>query len=208
LTDTGPYAPEGAAIGRRALRNASLGYLAAADAADGAARARAQFDAGRNMTDVLAALGVLSRLDTPARAEAFARFYDRWHADPLVLDKWFALQAVSPLPDTIARVRALMRHPDFDLRNPNRVRALIGSFCANQVHFHAASGEGYALLTDTILALDPLNGQVAARMVTPLGQWRRQDAARQGLMRAALERLLAVPTLSANAREMVSRSLG
>lgn len=208
LTDDRPYAPEGTAIGRRALRNASLGYLAAAEPGDGAARARAQFDAGRNMTDVLAALAVLSRLDTPARAEAFARFYDRWHGDPLVLDKWFALQAVSPLPDTIGQVRALMRHPDFDLRNPNRVRALIGSFCANQVHFHAASGEGYALLTDTILALDPLNGQVAARMVTPLGQWRRQDAARQGLMRASLERILAVPTLSANAREMATRSLG
>ncbi len=208
LTDTGPYVPDGASIGRRSLRNASLSYLAAADVAEGAARAKAQFDAGRNMTDVLAALGVLTRIDGPARADAFDAFYARWRHDPLALDKWFALQAISPLPGTTEAVRSLMRHPDFDLRNPNRVRSLVGMFCANQTHFHARSGEGYALLTETILALDPLNGQVAARMVTPLGQWRRHDVQRQGLMRASLERLLSTPGLSANAREMASRSLG
>jgi aminopeptidase N len=208
LTDTGPYVPDGASIGRRALRNAALSYIAAGDPARGAALAKAQFDAGANMTDVLAALGVLTRIDGPERAAAFDAFYVRWKHDPLVLDKWFALQAISPLPGTIDAVRGLMQHPDFDLRNPNRVRSLVGMFCANQKYFHTRSGEGYALLTDTILALDPMNGQVSARMVTALGQWRRHDTQRQGLMRASLERLLATSTLSANAREMASRSLG
>jgi aminopeptidase N len=208
LTDTGPYAPDGPAIGRRALRNATLAYLASADAAEGAELARAQFEAGRNMTDVLAALATLTRLDVPARAEALAAFHAKWRTDPLVLDKWFALQAISPLPGTLEAVRKLMDHADFDMRNPNRVRSLVGAFAGNQRQFHTASGAGYALLADTILALDPLNGQVAARFVSPLGQWRRYDAARQEKMRAELERILAAPKLTANTREMASRSLG
>ncbi|HEX5325445.1 MAG TPA: aminopeptidase N, partial [Acetobacteraceae bacterium] len=208
LTDRGEYRIDGAAIGRRALRNACLAYLAAGGDAEGIRLAKAQFDANRNMTDVLAALAVLSAADCPERAEALAAFHAAWRQDALVLDKWFAIQAASPLPGTPEAVRALSRHPDFDRRNPNRVRALVGSFAAgNQVRFHDPSGTGYGFLADTIIWLDPANPQVAARLASPLGQWRRVDGARQTLMRAELRRILDVPALSKNAREVVSKSL-
>jgi len=206
LTDTGPYQIDGPSIGRRALRNTCLAYLATGP--DGAPLAKAQFDAGRNMTDVLAALAVLSSIDCPERTAALAAFHAAWHDDALVLDKWFAIQATSKLPGTLGAVRALARHPDYDLRNPNRIRALVGSFAGgNPVRFHDASGGGYRFLADTIIALDPTNGQVAARMVSPLGQWRRVDAARQALMRAELQRILEVPNLTNNTFEMASKSL-
>jgi len=207
LADPGPYRIEGSAIGGRALRNACLGFLAADGGAEGVALAKAQFDAGHNMTDVLAALAVLATVDCPERLAALNAFYAAWRGDDLVLDKWFAIQATSSLPDTPAAVRALAGHPDFDLRTPNRVRALVGSFtAANPVRFHDASGAGYGFLADTVIALDPLNGQVAARLVSPLGQWRRMDAARQALMRAELDRILAVPSLSKGTYEMASKS--
>ncbi len=208
LDDPGEYRIDGASIGRRSLRNVCLGYLVAG-AADGIALAKAQFDAQRNMTDVLAALAALAQTDTAERVQALDAFYARWHGDDLVLDKWFAIQATAPRPSALADVRALYGHPDFDLRNPNRVRALVGAFAAgNQVRFHDASGGGYRFLADAVLALDPTNPQVAARIVTPLGGWRRQDAARQVLMQAELRRILACPTLSNNTREQVARSLG
>jgi aminopeptidase N len=209
LADPGPYRIDGDAIGRRALRNVCLGYLAAGDHAEGALLAKAQFDAEANMTDVLAALAALIDIDCPERAAALDAFYRRWEADPLVIDKWFALQARSALPDTTLAVRALTTHPAFTRANPNRVRALIGTFSqANPLHFHAASGAGYAFLADEVLLLDQPNPTTAARLVQPLGQWRRYDAARQGLMRGALERILASPGLSPNTYEMVAKSLG
>jgi aminopeptidase N len=206
LTDTGPYQIDGGSIGRRALRNTCLAYLAVAP--EGVQLAKAQFDAGGNMTDVLAALAILSGIDCTERATALATFHATWHDDALVLDKWFAIQATSKLPGTLEAVRALSRHPDYDLRNPNRIRALVGSFAGgNPVRFHDASGGGYRFLADTIMALDPTNGQVAARMVSPLGQWRRVDAARQALMQAELRRILDVPNLTSNTFEMASKSL-
>ena len=209
LADPGPYTIDGAAIGRRALRNASLAYLAAADPAKGAVLAKAQLDAGRNMTDALAALSVLVDLDRPERAAALARFYAAWSQDDLVVDKWFALQARSSLPQTPARVLELTRHPAFTRKNPNRVRALVGAFAqGNQLRFHDASGAGYAFLADEVLALDPANATTAARLVQPLCALRRYDAARQALMRGELERILATPGLSKNTFEMVSKSLG
>jgi aminopeptidase N len=208
LADAGPYSVDGTSMGRRSLRNACLGYLAAADPEKGAALAMAQFDAGRNMTDVLAALTVLADLDRPERGAALTRFYDLWSRDDLVTDKWFALQARSSLPRTAERVRELTRHPAFERKNPNRVRALIGTFSqANQLRFHDKSGAGYVLLADEVIALDPLNPTTAARLVQPLGSWRRHDSARQALMRGALERVLAIPDLSKNTYEMVSKSL-
>ncbi len=213
LADPGPYRIDGRAIGRRTLRNVCLGYLAAGDRAAGARLAKAQFDAaqagaGANMSDVLAALAALVDLACPERAAALDAFYRRWQGDPLVIDKWFALQARSSLPGTIAAVRDLTAHPTFTRANPNRVRALVGSFSqANPLHFHAAGGEGYAFLADEVLALDKPNPTMAARLVQPLGQWRRYDAARQGLMRAALDRILATPGLSPNTYEMVAKSL-
>jgi aminopeptidase N len=206
LTDTGPYQIDGGSIGRRALRNTCLAYLAVGPA--GVQLAKAQFDAGRNMTDVLTALAVLSGIDCPEREAALAAFHAAWHDDALVLDKWFAIQATSKLPGTLDAVRALARHPDYDLRNPNRIRALVGSFAGgNPVRFHDVSGGGYRFLADTIIALDPTNGQVAARMVSPLGQWRRVDAERQALMQAELQRILDVPNLTSNTFEMASKSL-
>jgi aminopeptidase N len=208
LGDSGPYRIDGASIGRRALRNAALSYLAQAPGTDGLPRARAQFAAGANMTDVLAALRVLVDSADPAREEALAAFHARWRDDPLVLDKWFTLQAVSSRADTLAAVQALALHPDFDLRNPNRVRSLVGAFAAgNPVHFHAASGEGYRFLAEMVIALDPVNAQVAARMVSPLGDWKRQDEQRAAMMRAELERILARPNLSKGTFEKVSKSL-
>ena len=208
LTDKGPYQIDGTSIGRRALRNACLAYLAADGSADGIARAKAQFDAGQNMTDVLAALAVLSAIDCPERRAVLDAFHARWHGDDLVLDKWFAIQAMSPLPDTTDTVRALAKHADFDLRNPNRVRALVASFASgNQVRFHDPSGNGYRFLADTIVALDPMNSQVAARLIPPLGQWRRVEPVRQALMQQELQRILDTPDLSKGTFEMATRSI-
>jgi aminopeptidase N len=209
LADPGPYKADGRSIGRRALRNVCLSYLTAGDPAAGAGLVKAQFDAGANMTDVLAALGVLVDTACPERADALAAFYRRWEADPLVIDKWFALQARSSLPGTLEAVRALTQHPAFTRSNPNRVRALIGAFAqGNQLHFHTRSGGGYAFLADEVIALDKANPTTAARLVQALGQLRRFDPARQGLMRAQLDRILATSGLSANTYEMVSKSLG
>jgi len=208
LTDTGPYSIDSRSIGRRALRNVCLAYIAAADPAGGAVLAMAQFEAGQNMTDVLAALTVLADLDRPERTAALGRFYQLWSRDDLVTDKWFALQARSALLRTPDRVRELTRHPAFERKNPNRVRALIGTFAqANQLRFHDASGEGYRVLADEVIALDPLNPTTAARLVQPLGSWRRHEPGRQALMRRELARVLAAPDLSKNTYEMVSKSL-
>jgi aminopeptidase N len=208
LADPGPYRIDGLAIGRRALRNAALAYLAAADPEHGTYLAKTQFDAGRNMTDVLAALAVLADLDRPEREEALAHFYEIWRHDDLVVDKWFALQARSSLPQTLMHVRALSAHPAFDRKNPNRVRALVGAFAqGNQLRFHEASGAGYAFLADEVITLDAFNPTIAARLVQPLGAWRRHEPGRQALMRRELERVLATPGLSKNTYEMVSKSL-
>jgi aminopeptidase N len=208
LTDTGEYQIDGIAIGRRALRNTCLGYLGANAEVEGIALAKAQFDAAQNMTDVLAALAVLSANECPERRAALDTFHARWHGDDLVLDKWFAIQAMSPSPGTPDAVRALAAHPDFDLKNPNRVRALVSSFASgNQVRFHDPSGSGYRFLADIIIRLDTTNSQVAARLVPPLGQWRRVEPARQTLMKQELQRILDAPGLSKGTYEMASRSI-
>ena len=206
LTDGGPYTTDGAAVGRRSLRNASLGYLAAGGAVDLAAR---QFETAGNMTDTLAALVALAGSDAPEREAALAAFHRRWQADDLVLDKWFSIQATSPRPGTLEAVRGLMGHADFDLRNPNRVRSLIGAFThGNPAQFHDASGGGYRLLGDIIVQLDPTNGQVAARMTNPLGAWRRHEPGRAAMMRAQLERIAELPKLSRFTAEKVATALG
>ena len=208
LTETGPYRPEAGAIGKRSLRNICLGYLGAAGTAEGIARAKAQFDGGGNMTDVLAALAVLCQIDCPERVQALAAFYQAWQHEELVVDKWFMLQATSALPGTLDQCRALLGHPAFALKNPNRARSVISSFAsANPLHFHERSGAGYAFLADQVIALDPINPSMAARFVQPLGTWRRQDPARQALMKQALDRVLAVEGLSKGTYEMASKSL-
>jgi aminopeptidase N len=208
LTDAGPYTIDAEAIGKRALRNVCLAYLAAGNPAGGARLAKAQFDAQQNMTDVLAALLVLTDIQSTERNAALVAFYQRWQDDPLVVDKWFGLQARSSLPGTIDAVKALTRHSAFTRANPNRLRALVSSFTQqNQLHFHDASGAGYEFLADEVLTLDPDNPQVAARMVQALGNWRRFDPARQALMKAQLRRIHDTPGLSTNTFEMVSKSL-
>ncbi|MBX9727987.1 MAG: aminopeptidase N C-terminal domain-containing protein, partial [Sphingopyxis sp.] len=159
------------------------------------------------MTDRQAALGVLAHMDAPERDEALADFHARFRDNPLVLDKWFSTQAFSLRTDTVQVVAALAQHPDFTLANPNRVRALYGAFAANQGGFHSAEGRGYALLADLIIALDPRNAQTAARMVPPLGRWKRFDEGRAKLMREALERILETPNLSRDVTEQASKSL-
>jgi len=204
-----PYRFEPQAVGRRALANLCLGYLMELDDPQLRRRAAAQLEHADNMTDQLAALSLLAACDAPEREQALARFEQRWRDDPLVLDKWFSAQATSPLPDTLERVRALLDHPRFELRNPNRVRALIGAFCqANPVRFHAADGAGYRFAVDQVLAIDPANPQVAARLLGAFSRWRRFDEPRRARMREALERVLAAPGLSRDCYEVASKTLG
>jgi aminopeptidase N len=202
-----------AAMGRRALRNVVLGYLMRAPTPDIVTRCQAQFEAGHNMTDVIAALRCLVDAEPAAVGDAGEQaldaFFQRWSDDPLVLDKWFALQAQSSRADTLDRVAALLEHPQFSLTNPNRVRALIGAFAVgNPLRFHAVDGAGYRFLADRILELDPLNPQIASRLLYPLTRWRRYDELRQGLIRAQLERVLEVEGLSNDVYEVVSKTLG
>jgi aminopeptidase N len=142
------------------------------------------------------------------RDNAFTDFHDRFKSDPLVLDKWMGLQAGSPLPETVPSVRALLRHPAFDIKNPNRVRALIGAFGGNHLRFHSASGDGYRLVGDVIRTLDPINPQVAARLTGAFESWRRYDPARQALMKAELEKIHAMPGISPNLFEIAGKMLG
>jgi len=203
-----PYSPDAAEAGRRRLRNAALGYLALLDDA-GAPLPATQYRQADNMTDRIAALDILSDMDVPARREALADFHQRWKDDPIVMDKWLAIQATSSLPGTLDAVVRLLDHEVFSIRNPNRVRALIGAFCnANPLRFHAADGAGYAFLADQVLRLDPINPQVAARLLAPLGPWRHFEKPRRDHMKAQLERILAAgDSLSRDVYEIASKSL-
>ena len=193
--------------GARKVKTIALGLIAAADAARAGDLAAAQYDAADNMTDRQGALMVLCGLDHPARASRLAAFYDRYRDNALVVDKWFTLQALSLHPDVIQHVRALAEHPDFTIKNPNRVRSLHMAFAGNPKGFHKADGEGYRMVADVILALDPINPQTAARFVPALGRWRRIEPGRAALMKAELERIMAAGNLSRDTFEQVSRSL-
>lgn len=195
------------AKGVRRLRTVALGLIAAGDPGRGAALAKEQFDRADNMTDRQGALGILASLDAPEREEALSAFYDRFHDDALVLDKWFAIQATAQRRDTVDAVERLTTHSDFTLSNPNRLRALAGSFGANQWAFNSADGRGYALLADLIIAADKLNPQTAARLIPPFGRWRKMEPKRAALMRQALEKIAASPELSRDVYEQASKSL-
>jgi aminopeptidase N len=195
------------AKGVRKLKTVALWFLAGGDPERGAALAKAQYDRADNMTDRQGALSVLTSLHGPERDAAFADFYQRYRDDSLVLDKWFALQAAAQRTDTVDVVEALARHEDFGIRNPNRWRALVGNFAANQWAFHNASGRGYRLVADMILEVDRMNPQVAARQVPSLGRWRRFEAGRAALMRTELERIVATPGISRDVYEQASKSL-
>jgi aminopeptidase N len=197
-----------AARGARKVKTQALVYLAEGNPALAEEMAAAQYDAADTMTDRQGALMVLAGLQGPQRTHKLIDFYQRYRLNPLVVDKWFALQAGSLHPQAIEHVKALAQHPDFTLKNPNRVRSLYMVFAANPAAFHAEDGEGYRLLADLIIALDPVNAQTAARFVPPLGRWRRIEPQRAALMRGELERIAATPGLSRDTAEQVSRSLG
>ncbi|KQM71480.1 aminopeptidase N [Sphingomonas sp. Leaf20] len=195
------------AKGQRRLRTVSLGYIAASGATDAADLAFAQFETADNMTDRQGALATLVNVASDHRRRALDLFYARYRTNPLVLDKWFQTQALSSRDDAGAIVASLAGHPDFSLANPNRARSLVGAFAANQRAFHAADGSGYRFLAEQLIALDRLNPQTAAKLLPPLGRWRRFDTARAALMRAELERILKTPGLSKDVFEQASKSL-
>jgi len=195
------------AKGIRRLRTVALGLLAAADEAPAAGLAKAQFDGADNMTDRQGALGTLVSLQAPERQDALDAFYARFKDDPLVLDKWFALQAAAQRADTLDQVLKLSGHPDFMMTNPNRLRSLVGMFGGNHWAFHSADGRGYKFLADMIIAADKLNPQIAARLVPAFGRWRRFEPTRSAMMRDALERIVATPGLSKDVYEQASKSL-
>ncbi len=204
---SGPYRPDQASIGRRSLRNTCLAYLSELEDADVRELCVAQFRTGGNMTDVLAALVSLANAECHEREDALASFYGTWKDDPLVMDKWLAIQATSRLESALDTVKKLLTHPAFNINNPNKVRALIGAFASNAVRFHDPGGAGYAFLADQVLLIDPRNPQIAARLVSAFTLWKRYDEKRRGMMRAQLERILGTPRLSRDVHEIVSKSL-
>jgi len=203
----GPYSPQAIPAGKRALRNAALGYLMELDEPGVRALCMKQLETSDNMTDSLAALTRLANCDCGERAPVLDAFYRRWKHEPLVVDKWLAVQSASRLPTALADTKRLMEHPAFNIRNPNKVYALIGAFRGNQVRFHAADGSGYAFVADQVIALDAINPQVAARMARGLDRWRKFDAGRQTHARAALERIRDAKGVSKGVLEIASRAL-
>ncbi|MFZ4534787.1 aminopeptidase N [Propionivibrio sp.] len=208
LAPTGAYQPETSEAARRRLRNLCLGYLNELDSSEYRALARLQFDSADNMTDQFAALAVLANAPGPEGEAVLEAFYSRWQHEALVVDKWLAVQAGSRLPNTLARVESLTRHPAFDLRNPNKVYSLIRTFGANHRHFHAGDGGGYRFLAGQIAALDPVNPQVASRLARCFDRWKRFDAVHQSHAQAALESIRQQPGLSRDVFEVVNKALG
>jgi aminopeptidase N len=204
----GPYRPDARSAGRRSLRNVCLDFLAVAEGHDAIARASAQYQNADNMTDRMAALDTLSRLDRPERATALEDFYRRYADDPLVIDKWLALQATIPEPGTLDRVRTLTSHPAFSMANPNRVRALIGSFAhGNHTQFNRADGAGYDFVADVVIGLDPKNPQAAARLMGAFRSWRALETRRRSRAEATLRRVAATAALSRDVTDIVARTL-
>jgi aminopeptidase N len=204
-----PYTYDRQSAGKRSLKNVALAYLMLNHDRAVMDMCLRQFEQSGNMTDVLAALqAIVHNPDCPERKGVLVSFYSEWHRDSLVLDKWFSLQATAPLPQTLIEVKSLLAHPAFSIKNPNKVRSLIGAFCgANQLCFHDKSGEGYRFLADQVLAIDRFNHQIAARMLSPLSRWQRFDAPRQNLMCRQLERILSGSELSKDVYEVASKSL-
>jgi len=204
----GPYRPDAQSAGRRTLKNVCLDLLAVTEKDDAIARAHAQYQGADNMTDRMAALETLALHDRPERTAALDDFYTRYTDDPLIIDKWLSLQAAIPEAATLDRVRALTRHPAFSVANPNRIRALIGSFAqVNHTQFNRADGAGYDFVADFVLALDPKNPQVAARLMGAFRSWRALETVRRARAEVVLRRVAAAPSLSRDVIDIVSRTL-
>jgi aminopeptidase N len=200
------YSKEPQAMARRSLRNACLSYLLECEG--GPELALRQLQASDNMTDTLAALQCLVWARAPGAGEALERFEQRWRDDPVVMNKWFSIQAAIPGADTAVRVRSLLQHPAFSLANPNKVRSLIGVFSTlNPTGFHAADGSGYRFLSEQVIRLDAFNPQVAARMVAAFNPWTRYDSGRRKLMKAEIRRIAESDGLSPDVGEIVGNAL-
>ncbi len=204
----GPYAVDPPTVGRRSLKNLALAYLGKIDTPDRIDFLYRQFMEAQNMTDTLAALSVLSHIDCDQRTAAIEEFHERWQSDLVVMDKWFSIQAGSHLSGILDRVKTLLDHPAFSIKNPNKVRALIGAFCSlNPWRFHQPSGEGYSFLTDRVLELNSINPQIASRLVSAFNHWRKYEPGRKKQMKAQLERISQSPDLSKHVYEIVSKAL-
>ena len=204
----GEFSPDADSAGRRALRNAALGLLTIADGGDGVGRLRDHFKHATNMTDSMAALDGFSEIDAPERDAVLAAFYKRWKKDALVLDKWFSVQARSPVHGTAAFVAELTGHTQFSMKNPNRVRAVLGAFAGgNPVQFNAADGKGYKLLADTVLELDGFNSLMAARLLGNFEMWRMMEPKRQKSARRELQRVSSAKNLSRDVYEIAGKML-
>jgi aminopeptidase N len=208
FASSGVFSPDAHAAGRRALRNAALALYADGDVISGLQAAHAQLADADNMTERLAALATIAMKPDSAREHALEAFGRRYAMEPLILDKWFALQAQIPERETLERVRGLMRHRGFSLANPNRVRALVGGFSANQTQFNRADGAGYAFLEEIVVGLDPTNPQIAARLLTTMRSWRSLEEGRRKLAQAMLKRIASRSVLSPDVLDIVTRSLG
>ncbi|MCS3470488.1 aminopeptidase N [Pseudomonas sp. JUb42] len=209
LSRSTAYVAEAEHFARRALQNIALSYLMLTEKQEVLTACIDQFDTADNMTERLTALAVL--VNSPfaeEKAKALAVFAENFKTNALVMDQWFSVQAGSPLPGGLERVKALMQHPAFTLKNPNKVRALIGAFAGqNLINFHAADGSGYRFLADLVIELNGFNPQIASRQLAPLTRWRKYDSARQALMKAELERIRNSGNLSSDVFEVVSKSL-
>jgi aminopeptidase N len=204
---TGPYSKSPASMARRSLRNVCLSFLLETDS--GSTLAEAQLESSDNMTDTLAALRGLVWAEGPSAEAALQAFENQWRDDPLVMDKWFSIQASIPGKRTAERVRELLNHPGFSITNPNKVRSLIGVFSLlNPTGFHTADGSGYRLHADQVIALDALNPQVAARMAGAFNPWTRYDERRQSLMKTELNRIATTRDLSPDVSEIINNALG
>jgi aminopeptidase N len=204
----GGYSPDATSAGRRALRNVAADLLAATGQPADIARASRQYETADNMTDRMAALGTLCLHDTPKRLQALDNFYARYASDALVVDKWFSLQATIPRPETLEKVHNLTAHPAFSFANPNRIRSLIGAFAqGNATQFNRADGAGYNFIADTVLALDPKNPQVSARLATAFRTWRTLEPGRRAKAEAALARVKSNPGISRDLADIVERAL-
>ena len=208
LQDLGDYLPDAAGAGRRALRNACLDLLTANPSAQNALLAQGHYQAALNMTDAMGGLSALMSIGGENFEQALAHFFETWKAEPLVIDKWFALQARDPAPGALGRVIGLTAHPAFEPNNPNRLRALVSTFANfNPASFHEVGGGGHRFLADQVLATDGVNPMTAARLVEPLGGWRRYTPELATSMRAQLVRIADHPSLSKNVYELASRAL-
>jgi aminopeptidase N len=205
---SGPYSPAPEPAGRRTLRNVALGYLVSRGRAEDIARVAAHFAGARNATDEVAALAMLSELRSPERAKAFDRYYQRWQGDHLMIDNWFAYQAASPLPSALGAVVKLTRHPLFSIKNPNKVRALIGTFASgNPVNFNRPDGKGHEFVAARVLEIDAFNPQIAARLLSAFRSWKALEPSRRRTAKKALQSIARTKPLSHDVYEIVSKML-